>query len=241
MNEPAKRSNKGLLIGAGALVIAAVGVVGFVLPAEFGIDPTGIGKATGVLAMAEPAENIYLKRGQARKDTLFALEGAIAPEAQAAKLAEVLQANGKPAPAADTLKQDRYTFELAPFEGIEMKYELAQGSPLIFSWSGSGPLDIDMHSHPYEGGTAATESFVIEKLPRQAGVYIAPFTGIHGWYWQNRTMQPVTLTLDATGVITKSMTFSPSGEAERPLVPPPPPVLTGDAAPPPAPATPSAG
>lgn len=219
MTEAGKRSKKGLLIGGAVVLAAVVGVVGFVLPAEYGIDPTGIGKATGVLAMSEDPANIYLERGKARKDTLFPLDQAVAPDAQAAKLAEVLQANGKPAPAADSLKADRFTFELAPFEGIELKYELNQGSPLLFSWSGTGPLDIDMHAHPYEGGEALTESYAIEKLGSQSGVYVAPFTGIHGWYWQNRTMQPVTLTLDATGAIVKSYTFSPAGQAERQLTP----------------------
>ena len=46
---PAPPSRKKLLLGTGAAVaIAAVGLVVFVLPAEYGIDPTGVGRATGL-------------------------------------------------------------------------------------------------------------------------------------------------------------------------------------------------
>ena len=48
-------SGKKLLIGsAAALGVAAVAVVGFVLPAEYGIDPLGIGKALGLTELSEP-------------------------------------------------------------------------------------------------------------------------------------------------------------------------------------------
>ena len=89
---------------------------------------------------------------------------------------------------------------------------------MIFAWKASAPVHVDMHSHPFEGGEELTESFVIEDtLPSQTAVYVAPFDGIHGWYWQNRTLDEVTLTLDAAGQITGSRTFSPAGEQPRPL------------------------
>jgi len=216
-----KKSNGKLLAGGAVAFIAAIGVVGFVLPAEYGIDPTGIGKATGLLKMSEAPENIYLERGRKRKDVMFALPASVAPQDLAAEMDKTLAANGKPPLPAGSAKADRFTFELAPFEGIELKYELNEGTPLAFSWTGTGPLDIDMHAHPYAGGTAATESYAIAKMQQQGAVYIAPFTGIHGWYWQNRTMQPVTLTLDAAGAIVKSFTFDPAGQHERALTPPP--------------------
>lgn len=219
MTDTGPKASKGKwLLGGSVVVLAALGVVGFVLPAEYGIDPTGIGKATGLLKMSEAPENIYLARGKARKDVLFPLPAPVAAEALTAQLGKTLADNGKPPLAADAIKSDHFTFELQPYEGIELKYELNQGSPMAFSWTGTGPLDIDMHGHPYAGGTKATESYVIAKLQDQSAIYVAPFTGIHGWYWQNRTMQPVTLTLDAAGAIVKSFTFDPSGQHERALV-----------------------
>lgn len=216
-----KRSSKGLLIGGAAVIVAAVAVVGFVLPAEYGIDPTGIGKATGIIKMAEAEDtNIYLERGMKRQGVMFQIDQPVAADAQGTKLAEMLAANGQSALAPDAIKADRFTFELLPYEGIELKYELNAGTPMLFSWTGTGPLDIDMHGHPYQGGTELTESYAIAKMQSQSALYVAPFTGIHGWYWQNRTLEPVTLTLDATGAIVKSFTFDAAGQHDRALTPP---------------------
>ena len=217
---PAPPSRKKLLVGTGAAVaIAAVGLVVFVLPAEYGIDPTGAGAALGLTQLSEGGkENIYLKRGQARTNVLFPLDAAATPDE--GTLRKLLAEKGAAFPAEAKAQSDRFQIELLPYEGIELKYVLDQGAPMVFSWHATAPVNVDMHSHPFDGGTEATESFVIADLPTQTAVYVAPFNGIHGWYWQNRTMQPVTLTLDATGAMSGSKIFDPAGEHDRPLSPP---------------------
>jgi hypothetical protein len=92
---------------------------------------------------------------------------------------------------------------------------------MIFAWRTAAPVNFDMHAHPSQGGVDLTESYVITDAPSQTAVYVAPFTGIHGWYWQNRTLENVKLTLDATGAFTASKTFDAAGEHDRPLSPPP--------------------
>jgi hypothetical protein len=211
---------KNLLLGvAGAAVVAAVALVAFILPAEYGIDPTGIGKALGVTKLSEAPENIYLKRGQARKNVLFPIDA----DLQQGRIAvrDMFVEKGVVWPANAEMRSDRFQFELLPYEGIELKYVLDKGAPMLFSWQATAPVNVDMHSHPFAGGTEATESFVIDDLQTQTAVYAAPFTGIHGWYWQNRTLEPVKLTLDASGAFTGSKIFDQSGEHDRPLSPPP--------------------
>ena len=217
---PAAPSRKKLLLGTGAAVaIAAVGLVVFVLPAEYGIDPTGAGAALGLTQLSEGGtENIYLKRGQARTNVLFPLEAS--GEQQRVVVNDLFAEKGVTLPANAQLKPDRFQIELLPYEGIELKYVLEKGAPMWFSWYADGPVNVDMHSHPFDGGTEATESFVIADLRNQSAIYVAPFNGIHGWYWQNRTMQPVKLTLDAVGLMTGSKIFDPAGEHDRPLSPP---------------------
>jgi hypothetical protein len=217
---PERPSGKKLLVGSAiAAIVAAVAVVVFVLPAEYGIDPTGLGKTLGLTRLSESGtENIYLKRGQARTNVLFPIE----PPARQDRISvrDVFAENGVAWPAGAEMRSDRFQFELQPFEGIELKYVLAKGAPMFFSWHTTAPVNVDMHSHPFEGGTDATESFVIDDLQSQLAVYVAPFTGIHGWYWQNRTMQPVQLSLDANGAFTGSKIFDATGEHDRELVPP---------------------
>ncbi len=214
-------SRKKLLIGSAAsLAIAAVALVVFVLPAEYGIDPTGAGKALGLTKLSDAPENIYLKRGQARTNVLYPLEWDSLP--RPLSVDQLFADKGVSMPDGAAMKADRFRFELAPYESIEMKYVLDQGAPMFFAWRATGPLSIDMHSHPFDGGPEATESFVIADLPGQTGVYVAPFSGIHGWFWQNRsTTETVTLTLEAVGALRGSKIFDQTGEQDRPLSPPP--------------------
>lgn len=193
-SRPSKRN---ILIGSGAALVAgAVLIVTAVLPAEFGIDPTGFGQATGLTEIAKPVGNPYLAKGLLRQGVFTTSDTAPTPE-----------------PGAT----DHWEFELGPFEGIELKYVVAQGQPMTFYWSATGPLDYDMHAHPFEGGTELTESYSIESADHLGGRYVAPFTGIHGWYWQNRTLERVRLTLDASGKMTGSKIFDQSGEHDRAL------------------------
>jgi hypothetical protein len=192
---PAPLSKKKLLIGGAAAVIIAAGItVCFVLPAQFGIDPTGVGAATGLIQIADAANSPELARGAKRTGVLTPGESAAEPG-----------------------KTDHWEIELGPYEATEFKYTLEEGKAMTFKWSASGPLRYDMHAHPFKGGTALTESYAVGTAPEMKGRYVAAFTGIHGWYWQNRSMEPVKLTLDASGAITESTTFDSTGEHKRPL------------------------
>lgn len=189
--------NKALLLGiAAAVALTAIGVV-FVLPAETGIDPTGLGEKTGLTQIANPQASEFLARGLKR-------QGVFAPS---------------PAmPRAEPGVADHWTHVIHPYEEIELKYVLDQGAPITFAWSADGPLNVDMHAHPFEGGEALTESYAVTRTDRQAGRYVAAFSGIHGWHWQNRGMAPVTLTLDASGKIAGSKLLGRS-EQDRQLSP----------------------
>lgn len=199
MTNPTPTSSKrpALLIGGAAIALAAI-VVLFVLPAETGWDPTGVGKATGLVKIAEP-DNPALERGMARMET-----------------EDVLLLSDTP-PAAEPGVTDTWEYELGPYESIEFKYTAPQGARIAFRWEGTGVLDYDMHSHPFDGGVAQTESFSVAEAQVMQGVYIAPFTGIHGWYWQNRSTDNVTVRLEASGGMTTSTIFSGAGETDRPL------------------------
>lgn len=192
-----RTSRPALLIGGAVVAVAAIAVL-FVLPAETGWDPTGVGKATGLVKIAEP-DNEELERGMARMARQ-----------------EVLLLSDTP-PAAEPGVTDAWEYELAPYESIEFKYTAPEGARIAFRWEGSGLINYDMHSHPFEGGVEATEGFGVGEAQLMQGVYIAPFTGIHGWYWQNRSTDNVTVRLDASGGMTTSAIFSAAGETDRPL------------------------
>lgn len=113
--------------------------------------------------------------------------------------------------------QDEWEYTLAPFESIEFKYTIAEDEPIVFQWQATDEVHYDMHSHPFDGGTELTESYGIDDAEEMHGEYIPAFTGIHGWFWENRTLEDVTVRLKASGVMTNSTIFSGVGSVERPL------------------------
>ena len=206
-----------LLGSAVAAIVAAVATVLFILPAELGIDPTGFGEKTGLTGLAKSGlgANIYLERGLKRNNVLFPLPASAKPDV--ATLRATLASKGIAIPAGAKLVADHWEYELLPYDSIEMKYKLAQGQPMIFAWRARVPMHYDMHSVPDQGGNPATESFAIADAPSQTAVYVAPFTGIHGWFWQNQTLENVTVTIDATGAFAGAVTFDQAGEHPRDL------------------------
>jgi len=193
-------SRKTWLVGGGIGAIAAAAVVVvFVLPAEYGIDPTGLGAAMGLTAINDPGMSPEQKRGALRTG--------------------VLTLSDDPFVVAADQPSDHWEYELAPFTSIEFKYTLAEGAAMEFDWSATGSLHYDMHAHPFDGGTDLTESYSVGDASHMRGRYVAPFSGIHGWYWQNRTSDNVTLTLKASGAMTESTLFGQFGESKRPIEP----------------------
>ncbi|MBO9518546.1 MAG: hypothetical protein J7493_10810 [Porphyrobacter sp.] len=192
-------SRKKLVVGSlAAVAVAAVALVVFVLPAEYGIDPTGAGKALGLTKLSEPAMNEEQIRG--------------------AKRVGVLTLSEQPQQRTDWT--DSWEITLRPYESIELKYTLDKGAELDFTWTATGPLYYDMHSHPFDGGDKLTETYSLGTLPQMHGRYVSQFSGLHGWYWQNRTMSDVTLTLKAAGPITESTLFEMGIPRKRELTPP---------------------
>ena len=186
----------GLTLAIGLFVISIFAVF-FVLPAEFGWDPTGVGRAMGVDKISQnTTSNKYLEKGLKRKGVFVV---------------------SKSQPPVEPGVRDSWEFELGPFEGIELKYEINAGEAITFFWSSELPLDYDMHAHPFEGGEEYTESYSIAKADHLGGRYQAAFTGIHGWYWQNRNLQPVKVALETSGKMRSSKIFNKLGERERQL------------------------
>ncbi len=98
-------------------------------------------------------------------------------------------------------RTDEITFELAAGEGIEYKYRIEEGETMLYSWSSSGPVRIEMHAEA-DGQAEGTAEFfeVVESGQTGHGSYTAPFPGIHGWWWLNLSEDDaVTVTLHSSG------------------------------------------
>jgi hypothetical protein len=164
-----------------AAVLAAIVLLVAVLPAEFGIDPLGTGRALGLLDLADASDSPYEKIEHVHK-------------------------------------VDRTEFILEPFQSVEYKYHLSEDSAMIFSWVATGELEFDMHADPDAmEGEEGVESFDKGSALSGAGIYHAPFTGIHGWFWENRSFEQVHVQLDSAGFYDSSIVFRDGGSFDREL------------------------
>jgi hypothetical protein len=175
--ETAPRERIAVAAGA-ALLAAGLIFVMFVLPAEFAVDPLGTGARTGLLDLGVTDQQVD------------ALEAA---KASGAGTAQVLVKQER------TFNTETVEFPIAPREGVEYKYRLEQGESLVYGWKTSVPVNYEAHAEPDSGPRGYAQSYEKAQGTSDTGTLTAPFTGIHGWYWENTTDQPITLTLSTAG------------------------------------------
>ena len=116
---------------------------------------------------------------------------------------------------------DLYLF---PSRMVEYKYQLEGGATMMYTWTSDAPIYFDMHNVPE--GRPITESTRIEdgEGTRQHGLYTAPYTGLHGWYWENKGTEPITITLKTAGFYSAAVMISDGEQTPMPVQDPPPPL-----------------
>lgn len=193
-----------------SVVVAAAILITTVLPAEYGIDPTGIGARLGLdvlqpanveAAVAAPSASTPQTSTTATSIPKDDASAALAVKANAAFGANAGQSLDAAAFSASTaeLRSDTFSVTLEPGKGAEVKAALRAGDGLVFRWTASGDVAVDMHGEAPDAKGTWT-SYAVETAQREAsGTFVAAFDGTHGWYWQNRGTEPVTVEIVVTG------------------------------------------
>lgn len=185
---PPAHSTRGILTATiVALAIAVVVLVTTVLPAEYGIDPTGAGRALGLDALAAAGQE----------------EGAASADGLTLEAVRVGAHMPQPVPLVD----DTYTVELRPFEGVEYKYRVEQGRSLQYTWTASAPVGFDFHGEPDGAPPRYSESYGKGTAATSTGLFVAPTPGVHGWFWENTGSGRVTVTLRTSGFYTAATEY----------------------------------
>ena len=176
-----------IIAGLSALVI----LLTTILPAEYGIDPTGIGRSLGLTEMGE-------------------IKKQLAEEAEADRQLETSQGDQSSlwpnflglfistAHAEDAESwRDAATFTLKPGDTAEWKLTMEQGQNAEYQMLvEGGRVNFDLHGHgsgkstTYEKGRGSTGS---------NGEFVAEFDGEHGWFWRNRDKVDVIVTIKVRG------------------------------------------
>jgi hypothetical protein len=198
-----------------ALAVAGAILVTIVLPAEYGIDPLKTGRALGLTALsnaneerpkpapaaAEAAGNETANRAAEPERTFINPVLVPSPTGDAPTVKDVLIAQRRP------FQFDSREITLAPGEGMEIKYNMRKGAGLVYSWTAGATLFYEFHGEPDvkpagKQGTDYYESYDLDDKKGKTesnGTFLAPSTGIHGWFWENKSDKPVTFKLVSAG------------------------------------------
>ena len=175
-----------------AAVAAIIALVAFILPAEYNIDPLGVGRLFGLTELSEPAP---ATRTIEIADVVGGNEGVTQVEIPDA---------GEPVPlpnpavhqAHDGVPPISEIFEITlPAESqTEVKMVMRTAEAALYSWHvDQGTIYSDFHGHTPEAGQGFFVRYIEHQETRGgSGSLVAPFDGEHNDF-------PVTVTLELTG------------------------------------------
>ena len=167
------------LVAAGTLLLCVV------IPAEYGKDPTGVGKLLGLKKMGEI--KIRLEKESLNENQVFN-ENIILKD-------EVREDTKTSEENHDVLE-----FVLEPDGAIEIKLEMEKGSIAKYRWkTQSGGLNYNLHGDGYKGSQKSTTYKKGRMTSSDTGEFKAEFDGYHGWFWRNRNSEVVTVILETDG------------------------------------------
>jgi hypothetical protein len=176
-------------------IIAGIGAVALLvtvyLPAEYAIDPTGVGRVLGLTEMGEIKVQLA---EEAEADRLLDEQRA---QDQSSSVLDAVFGLFVGAAHAQDAWRDEVTFTLEPGATAEIKMTMEAGNVADYAWTATGGrVNFDLHAHSggesvdYERGSGQTSG---------EGSIEAPFAGDHGWFWRNRDNTPITMTIQLRG------------------------------------------
>jgi hypothetical protein len=171
-----------------ALAAAALILITVVLPAEYGIDPLKTGKALGLTNLSKASES--------------------APAAARATPAQTGIYTAQPG----VYKVDSEDLALGPGEGVEIKYHMQKGAGMVYAWKADANVQFEFHGEPdNKPNKDYFESYQLDDKVGQDhayGAFTAPTTGIHGWFWENKTHKTVQIHLTTAGFYDSAKMYS---------------------------------
>lgn len=183
-NTETKPYSRTAIAKATGIALAAALVILFttVLPAEYGIDPLKTGAALHLTDISKAAQS--------------------KPPVVGAKAVPAGQ-NGIYQAQPRIYKVDSEDLTLLPGEGVEIKYHMQKGAGMVYAWKANGSVCYEFHGEPdKKPNPDYFESYELDDKvgkDHSYGTFTAPTTGIHGWFWENKTKKPVDIHLTTAG------------------------------------------
>jgi len=160
------------------LVVGVVIAIAIVLPAEYGRDPTGVGRMLGLREMGE-------------------IKAALAAEAAAHAAADSAMPGTLARPGAGAMF-DSTSVIVPPGQTRTLMLEMAGDARVDYRWSAAGGMvNHDLHGvSPTVGYRSYAKGTGVKS---DSGVLLAAFNGQHGWTWRNGAADSIVVSLRVIG------------------------------------------
>jgi len=184
------------IVGALLLIIA-------VLPAEYGMDPTGAGRLLGFSKLYVPEEAGTTGMGVMTSNSevpLIKLEKAgSGPDVE-----RPVEADNPPPATQLSLREDETKVIVPAGKGIEFKIDMLKYGKMKYEWTTANGevLYFDFHGEvkqEKEVKEVYFESYTIANSNNMVGTFLAPYEGKHGWFFRNTGNEDVTVNLRLKG------------------------------------------
>jgi hypothetical protein len=184
-----------IVLAAGALLFTVV------LPAEYGIDPTGLGKVLGLTTLASQEKTINMQPFESVLS--FNVEEY---DMQADVINQSVKGLIKLQPTL--FKTEVIDINIEDLGEVEHKFITDADATFVYSWEvlnakGDG-VYFDFHGHPSTKDAANYPdgfemAYSKNEGTTQSGSFTAQFPGYHGFYFMNLEEGPITVRLKISG------------------------------------------
>lgn len=109
-------------------------------------------------------------------------------------------AGSEQAPVSTNDQQRHFSITLGPGMGQEFKVVMPANALMEFEWHTDGAaVYFDQHGDPLGDTSGYFMSYSESSASSMKGRLLTVFAGNHGWYWENRTGNAVTINLSIGG------------------------------------------
>lgn len=186
-----------------SVVVGTLILLVAVLPAEFGIDPLGAGKALGFSKLYVQQETeMSVDPGQlqvGQSATVAHRKIILSNIGSSTNVSRPIAASLPVAQEKFAVRQDVINVLVPASKGIEYKIWAKQLGHFKYEWStDQGELFLDFHGEP-KVSEGFYDSYTVCYSNNMGGTFLVPFTGKHGWYFKNNSAKDITVTIKLDG------------------------------------------
>ncbi len=192
-------------------IVAIAILVTIVLPAEYGVDPTGIGNLLGLKEMGEVKVALLNEEKESKEKeeklkaeleqntgTELALVEQKDPELVETENTVEGQVRGEKI-TEDSVKKESIDVTIPPNGSAEIKLVMGKNDTVTYTWkTNGGGLNYNMHGES-KGNTQSYEYSKGTSENNDEGEFTAVFDGTHGWFFRNREKNNVTVNISVEG------------------------------------------